>query len=73
MSLQLTKIQDQLKAKLYDKKAGKENLQPNEGQMGIQTLSRIQPSNDVIFSKLSAENEMHLMICKSLEESYKKV
>lgn len=41
--------------------------------MGIQTLSRIQPSNDVIFSKLSAENEMHLMICKSLEESYKKV
>ena len=52
---------------------GKENAKPNQNQDGLTAHSKIIPSNEVVFTKLSAESDMHLMISKSQEESYKRV
>jgi len=67
-----------LKAKLYDKQpaakggaTGKENVQPN-GE-GMKTSGKILPSNEVVFSKMSGESDMHLMISRSQEEAYKRI
>lgn len=68
--LQISKLNEQLKAKLIEK-SGKENKQPNYD--GVNTHSKIIPSNEVTFTKLSAESDMHLMISKSQEEAYKRV
>lgn len=71
--LQITKLQEQMKAKLFDAKkpqgaANKENQTTN-----IQTHGRIIPSNEVKFSKMSGDNDMSLMIQRSHEEMYKKI
>ena len=70
---QISKLNEQLKAKLVEKSGGKENSKPSQHTDGMITNSKIIPSNEVTFTKLSAESDMHLMISKSQEESYKRV
>ena len=41
---------------------GKENVGPNNG---LNATARIQPSNEVKFSKMSGNEDMNLMIAKS--------
>ena len=65
-----------MRGKLFDKKggagiAGKENNEPN--LTGFASHSKIIASNEVVFSKLSGESDMHLMISKSQEDSYKRI
>ena len=64
--LQVSKLNEQLKAKLFEK-GGKENAKPNGAQTkdGFNAMGKILPSNEVVFSKMSAESDMHLMISKS--------
>lgn len=63
---QVSKLQDQIKAKLFDKRAA--NNKENDGgaaNTGMSTTGKIVASNEVVFSKMSSENDMHLMISKS--------
>lgn len=75
--LQISKLQDQLKAKLFDNKkpiltgAAKENSHPNAD--GFQSISKILPSNEVKFSKMSGESDLNLMISRSREELYEQI
>ena len=58
--------------KLLDK--GKENIKPGQtASNGFESQGKILPSNEVVFSKMSAESDMHLMISKSQEEAYKRI
>jgi len=43
------------------------------GQGGLQSHARIVPSNEVKFSKMSGDNDMNLMINKSMEEINRKL
>jgi hypothetical protein len=36
-------------------------------------MARVLPSNEIVFSKVSQSDELHIMIQQSLEESYKKI
>jgi hypothetical protein len=66
----VSKLQDQLKAKLFEKK-GKENQQPSE--TGLVADAKIIPSNEVKFSKMSGESDLNLMIIKSREEIFQRI
>lgn len=70
----ITKLQDQIKAKLFDtKKMPSSNKENNGSLFNMQASARIIPSNEVKFSKMSSDADMSLMIQKSHEELYKKV
>ena len=70
--LQIAKLQDQLKQKLFDQKgAGKENM--NNNLHGISQPAKIIASNDVKFSKMSADTDLNLMNSKSHEEMNKRL
>lgn len=79
--MQVQKLQDQIKTKLFDTKSakteapkGKENAKPDSVNMPQMTAhSKITPSNEVKFSKMSADSDMSLMISKSMEEMNKKL
>lgn len=59
---------------MTEKSGGKENKAPNGAAGdGFQSQGKILPSNEVVFSKMSAESDMHLMISKSNEEVYKRI
>jgi hypothetical protein len=71
--LQLTKLQEQLKAKLFEIKkkntvGGKENAQPDQLGEFIQASAKILASNEVKFCRTAAESDLNLMITKSRED-----
>ena len=47
---------------------GKENMPANS--MGMELTSKILPSNEVVFTKNSHEQEFHLMVAKEREQMY---
>lgn len=61
--MQLAKLQDSLKQKMFDKKPTKDN-----GSNGISQMARITPSNDIRFSKMSVMDEFATVVQKSMEE-----
>ena len=62
--MQLAKLQDSLKQKMFDKKPTKDNASTN----GISQMARITPSNDIRFTKMSVMDEFATVVQKSMEE-----
>lgn len=76
LSLQVSKLQDQIKAKLYEKRGAggnKENDGAAANNVGLSATGKIVASNEVVFTKMSSENDMHLMISKSQEDAYRRI